>query len=397
MSAGHKKKRNLMKAFRKRLFCHRNIIVISDHKTGHIPVSVRNQCMLIVGVLGFVAWGSYSTGSYMAAQSVLVEKERKIASTSLENRRIESEFALIKRDLINMLDQDEGDMSEYAKFVIEQYKGTEGGEGTQSDAQLELANLDSLDHNVVLERIAFLESKLNEMKANHASVIDSIRFTTQGKIEELEAIIATTGLNPQTLAGKLDKENNKLAARKQPADRNAPQGGPFNPVDEERLIEEDAKLHEDLQQMMTLHEIVDKLPLAHPMKNTKITSGYGMRIDPFRHRLARHTGIDFVAGHGAPIYSTNNGVVTETGRRGAYGIAVEIDHGLGVSTLYGHMSRTAVSEGQKIKKGQIIGYQGNTGRSTGSHLHYEVRYHGSPVNPKNFIEAGKHVRKIENH
>lgn len=390
MSSAHKKKRGLFKAIRKRLFCHRNIIVISDHKTGHIPVSVRMQCLVVFGALGFVAWGSYSTGSYMAAQSVLQEKERKIASASLENRRIESEFALIKRDLINMLDQDKGgDMSEYAKFVIEQYKDTDSAGVGKS---LDLADVTALDHGVVLERISFLEEKLNEMKENHASVIDSIRYTTQGKIEELEKIIAQTGLNAQTLSNKMTVENNKLASRRV-ATRTAPQGGPFNPVDESKLIEEDAKLHEDLKQMVLLHDVVEKLPLSHPMKNTKITSGYGMRIDPFRHRLARHTGIDFVGGHGAPIFATNDGTVIETGRRGAYGIAVELDHGLGVSSLYGHMTRTAVSEGQKIKKGQVIGYQGSTGRSTGSHLHYEVRYHGNPLNPRNFIEAGKHVRK----
>jgi murein DD-endopeptidase MepM/ murein hydrolase activator NlpD len=291
-----------------------------------------------------------------------------------------------------MLDQDQSgkDMSDYSKFVIDQYKDGD----VEGSVNTDLSD-DSLNRDVVMERIAFLEQKVEEMKENHASVLDSIRYTTRGKIVELENIIQATGLNAKTLAGKIEKEQDRLASRRNAAN-GSPQGGPFHPVEEERLLEYDAALHSDLKQMMVLQDAIDRLPLAHPMNTNRITSGYGMRIDPFRHRLARHTGIDFVGGHGAPIFATNNGIVKEAGRRSAYGIAAEIDHGLGVSTLYGHMSRVVVKEGQHVKKGQIVGYQGSTGRSTGSHLHYEVRYYDKPVNPKNFLEAGKHVRTTKN-
>lgn len=144
--------------------------------------------------------------------------------------------------------------------------------------------------------------------------------------------------------------------------------------------------------MMVLDGIIEDMPLASPMRSSRITSRYGMRMDPFKRRLARHAGIDFAGPMNSKIYSTAAGVVRKAGRRGAYGMSVEIDHGNNISTLYGHMSRIDVEPGQQVKRGQMIGQQGSTGRSTGSHLHYEVRYFGKTVDPSDFLKAGEYVR-----
>lgn len=377
----------LLKTVLKRLFCHRNIIVISEHKTEHIPVSISFQFLVVSAVLGFVVWFSYSTGNYMATQSILEEKERKIASTNLENRRIESEFALLKRDLVKLIDEDQDKLSDYSKFVIEQYKNDEIGEGTP---QMNLSKVASLNHGVVLERIAFLEKKVEAMKQDHYKVIESIRDATKGKIDELEDIIRSTGLNIRSLERAAKVKHEKIAANA--ADSDDPQGGPYDPAAREILMEYDEALYDDLQRMMLLDDVLNTLPLAKPMSGSRITSRFGMRVDPFRKRLARHSGIDFAGPYGSEIYATNDGTVKKAGRRGAYGNSVEIDHGLGVSTLYGHMKKVLVKPGETIKKGQIVGLQGNTGRSTGSHLHYEVRYRNRPIDPDDFLKAGKHVR-----
>jgi murein DD-endopeptidase MepM/ murein hydrolase activator NlpD len=117
----------------------------------------------------------------------------------------------------------------------------------------------------------------------------------------------------------------------------------------------------------------------------RLTSGFGQRWG----RL--HAGTDFAGAHGTPIYATADGVVTHAGWLSGYGRLVKIQHEFGIETRYAHMSRIRVSEGERVVKGQRIGDMGNTGRSTGTHLHYETRVNGEPINPMNFIRAARDV------
>jgi murein DD-endopeptidase MepM/ murein hydrolase activator NlpD len=119
-----------------------------------------------------------------------------------------------------------------------------------------------------------------------------------------------------------------------------------------------------------------------------MASGFGYRIDPIYKTPKFHAGMDFVAEVGTPVYATGNGIVFKADREaGGYGNHVRISHGFGYLTLYGHLSEYLVRPGQKIKRGDIIGRVGNTGKSTGPHLHYEVHKNGTPVNPANYYYA----------
>jgi murein DD-endopeptidase MepM/ murein hydrolase activator NlpD len=131
------------------------------------------------------------------------------------------------------------------------------------------------------------------------------------------------------------------------------------------------------------------VPSRKPIDAMKLSSAYGMRVHPVTGRLARHNGIDIPAPHGTPIYATADGIVGRAQRLGGYGLYVELEHGNNIQTRYGHMSSFSVTSGQRVKKGDIIGYVGSTGRSTGNHLHYEVRIAGTPVNPLPFVESGE--------
>jgi murein DD-endopeptidase MepM/ murein hydrolase activator NlpD len=118
-----------------------------------------------------------------------------------------------------------------------------------------------------------------------------------------------------------------------------------------------------------------------------VTSYYGWRTNPFGGRGGEfHDGVDIAAPYGTAIRATADGKVTQSGWNGSYGIAVTVYHRDGIETLYGHMSRTAVRFGATVKKGQVIGYEGNTGRSSGAHLHYEVLVHGNSVNPTAYLD-----------
>ncbi len=131
--------------------------------------------------------------------------------------------------------------------------------------------------------------------------------------------------------------------------------------------------------------VLSKVPIGRPCRGY-ISSGFGRRKDPFTGKPAFHTGIDLVSYPGTPVKSTAEGKVIYAGRHSGYGKVVVIRHGYGYSTLYGHLQKITVRAGQRVKRGQIIGYLGNTGRSTGPHLHYEVRRYGRYLNPYRYIQ-----------
>jgi murein DD-endopeptidase MepM/ murein hydrolase activator NlpD len=129
------------------------------------------------------------------------------------------------------------------------------------------------------------------------------------------------------------------------------------------------------------------VPSRRPIDQMSLSSSYGMRVHPITGKVARHNGIDIPAPRGTPIYATADGIVGRAQRLGGYGNYVEIEHGNAIQTRYGHMSSFIVAAGQQVKKGEIVGYVGSTGRSTGNHLHYEVRIEGAPVNPMPFVRS----------
>ena len=135
-------------------------------------------------------------------------------------------------------------------------------------------------------------------------------------------------------------------------------------------------------------ELIEAIPSIQPVKNqdlTRIASGYGYRIDPFTKKRRFHYGMDFSARKGTPIYATGNGTVRRADNRSSgFGKHIRIDHGFGYVSLYAHLSKYNVRRGQKVKRGDIIGFVGNTGRSRGPHLHYEILKDNKKINPLNF-------------
>ena len=125
--------------------------------------------------------------------------------------------------------------------------------------------------------------------------------------------------------------------------------------------------------------------LSVPIPGAPITSGFGPRVHPIYGDVRVHTGIDFGASYGTPIRAAADGVVVSAGPLGGYGNATVIDHGNGLATLYGHQSSIAVAPGQRVSRGQVIGYVGCTGLCTGPHLHFEVRVQGTPVDPMQYL------------
>jgi len=137
------------------------------------------------------------------------------------------------------------------------------------------------------------------------------------------------------------------------------------------------------------------IPSSQPVQGSAFTSGFGVRSDPFRGRAAMHAGIDLAGPIGTPIYATADAIVGRSEWAGGYGNLIELNHGGGIQTRYGHLTRSTVGAGQRVKRGQLIGYMGSTGRSTGSHLHYEVRIDGKAVNPVPFMQSNEYLAAVQ--
>ncbi|HEX8241201.1 MAG TPA: M23 family metallopeptidase [Allosphingosinicella sp.] len=174
-------------------------------------------------------------------------------------------------------------------------------------------------------------------------------------------------------------------------------GGPYEPVETVRAADPSFKaLFNSWTKLDQLEQGTVAIPSAEPVHGTNFTSGYGVRSDPFRGRAAMHAGIDLAGPIGTPIYATADGVVQRSEyNNGGYGNLVELDHGHGIQTRYGHLSKSMVVAGQKVKRGDMIALMGSTGRSTGSHLHYEVRIDGKAVNPVPFLQSTSYLQSVQ--
>ena len=223
-----------------------------------------------------------------------------------------------------------------------------------------------------------LTNSLDQVEGRQMAALNSYEDGLESKVRRMRGVITDLGLDMAQLEAAVPR---------------APMGGPFVPV---KLASDASPFDRQLYRINMTRAQADKLtrtlalvPYRKPViGEVEFTSGFGIRSDPFLGRPAMHTGLDFRAQMGDPVRATANGKVVNSGWSGGYGRMVEIDHGNGLSTRYGHLSQIDVKVGDIIKIGQVIGEVGSTGRSTGPHLHYETRIDGEAVDPQKFLRAG---------
>lgn len=190
------------------------------------------------------------------------------------------------------------------------------------------------------------------------------------------------------LAAALEAEDVGPEALKRLGFYPAAGGGVGGPLDSGKGDPTFKQLFSSWKKLDTLAGGAIAIPAEKPVRTAEFTSAFGVRSDPFRKASAMHAGIDLAGPVGTPIHATADGTVIRAGwNSGGYGNFIEIDHGRGIVTRYGHLSKVDVREGERVTRGEIIGKMGSTGRSTGSHLHYEVRIDDRPVNPIPFMRS----------
>lgn len=173
-------------------------------------------------------------------------------------------------------------------------------------------------------------------------------------------------------------------------------GGPFLPAQDTHstIIEEANAVVDALSRYQAARETLLVAPVRAPIAgSSSVSSNFGNRTDPFLKRTAFHSGMDFRASTGTPVLAAANGTVTFAGTNGGYGKMVEVDHGNGLATRYAHLNQILIANGQTISGGQRLGLSGSTGRSTGPHLHFEVRRSGTAIDPGRFIGAGRNLSR----
>lgn len=297
-----------------------------------------------------------------------------------EQRRYNQEHQTLMAQLAS-LEQGMADLSQ-ARLLLSEFDGIEL-EMRKVVLQRDLALSENKD---LLNKVTDLESQLGQMENAQVMLVERFGQLAQDKIAGIEETLSDTGLD---LGDLLRRKLSKPEA--------FGKGGPFLPLDLPPVADEGfdtslAALNDNLDQLQTLRDLVLDLPLAGPLKASyRVTSRFGVRTDPFNGTAARHEGLDMGAPSGTPVHVTAPGKVVYAGWRGRYGRVIEVDHGLGLSTRYAHLSSIKVQLGQEVDRGAVIGTVGSSGRSTGPHLHYEVRVNGRPRNPASFMEAGKHV------
>lgn len=225
-------------------------------------------------------------------------------------------------------------------------------------------------------------AELAKLEARQIAFAHRLTRAAMKRTAQAEAAIRKFGLNPATLS----------------TSSNDAVGGPYIPFfsdDEKELHPTLERLNNALLRMDQLERTLLTIPSAMPADINLMSSGYGYRRDPFTGGGAMHSGIDFKGPHGQPILSAAPGTITHAAWKSGYGKTVEITHGNGLMTRYAHLSKIHVTTGQKVKQGIQVGAMGSTGRSTGTHLHFEVRLNGVAVNPRPFLEANTDVLKVQ--
>jgi murein DD-endopeptidase MepM/ murein hydrolase activator NlpD len=232
--------------------------------------------------------------------------------------------------------------------------------------------------------LARLQKSLDRVEVRQTAALQSIEENYNAKVRRMHAVLTDIGVDPNKIGPRASGDGI---------------GGPFiaarPPTNADAFERQIWRVSVAHAQVDRLTQTLRTVPVRKPvMGEVDLSSGFGVRIDPFLHAPAMHTGLDFRGDVGDPVRVTASGKVTIAGWSGGYGKMVEVDHGNGLGTRYGHLSSIEAHVGQVVKPGQIIGRLGSTGRSTGPHLHYETRVAGEAVDPLKFLRAGSRLATV---
>lgn len=356
-------------------FPDREFFMRADGQVRFIKISSKLQIRAAAAVvaialvwlvsLAVMAWGQYRAEADLAA---FANEKARIAKSE---ERLEAYGGSLDK-VVDDLEQRQEFLEEMARMLPEDIVA-EGAKGTVTDSSAEAAKTVKKVSQYIPQA-----KGLAEIEARQLAVVERLTRFADARARRAEAAIRKLNLDPRALS----------------REARAGMGGPFEAfAGGDEIDPRFERLGLSLARMAVLERALDGIPSVVPASVRSITSGFGYRRDPFNGRAAMHSGIDFKGAIGSPIFAAAEGRVTFAGWRGGYGKAVEVTHANGLMTRYAHLSRIDVKVGQMVPAGATLGGLGSTGRSTGPHLHFEVRINDRAVNPRPFLETAPDVLK----
>jgi murein DD-endopeptidase MepM/ murein hydrolase activator NlpD len=347
----------------------REIFVRAGGSVRFVRISTRIQFIVASAVIAVMALWLFGMGALIWRQSSVGQAEAKLAAqrsavnsaaarASADRRSVDAiarELEERQNSLDALMQSHFGKAVDQSRVVGQQPKA---GEPRTIGAAAPLSGT---------QRLAALQERQQQFT-------DTLTGAAKTRLAKVEGTIRKLGLNPSQLA-------------------RGGQGGPFIPARAGALSADSGlrPLAGLLDRLNALETALNTLPSGRPTMAPMVTSSYGYRRDPFNGMAAFHAGIDFPGAYGQPILAASDGKVVFAGQRSGYGNCLEVDHGHGILTRYAHLSSFVARTGETVKRGQQVARMGSTGRSTGTHLHFEVRVNGAAVDPRPFLEARQDV------
>lgn len=397
------------------LFPDRQFFIRQNGAVKFVTFSSFLQFLLVLLLGMAIAWAAFTSNQFFSLQKTVSEKNSAIADIEAQLVSLNQSYQQKQADLearLSLLNQQQGLMSN----LIESMPGTL--EPSQIEAQSVLAPLPSAANtdSAFAEQLPEDDSQFIPDQEQKPVTTDETTETANDKpqdqqtnnvLEKMQQTDQQLVLVDAHLEQGFDIILNKVLQRKRTLqtamnqsglsfNASAPvipsaQGGPLYDVASHQLSDVQQTLVTELLELKELEATLSAVPNQLPAKDFYISSSFGIRKDPMTGRAAMHKGIDLAGWHKTKIYSPADGVVKRAGNNGGYGRFIEIEHANGFITRYGHLAKIKVKKGQTIKRDDVIALMGSTGRSTSTHLHYEVLHNNKHVNPLKLTKAFAHV------
>ena len=416
------------------LFPDRQIMLRSEGRVSFVTLSRQFQLCAAAAILSFVGWSAFTSITYIFYDKFLESKDNQVANARLAYRSLLSQVASYQQKFTHLTDDLESNhtmmlglvkknasLQQNLKTVSAKLKHTEleresvlairqslseklsdsedtvrslnsqnfelkdNLETLEADLQIALGERNEAMFNGTRMRrqIKELDSRLVELEKSEQDAVEKLTERTVVLNDSMERVVELAGLNPKKML-----QINPVIPKGQ--------GGPFiaakpdgKPASKLKASLSDLERH--LLQSEGLQDIMRRLPLAPPLTSYRVTSPFGKRRDPINKKWSAHYGVDMGSPYKAAVYVAAPGIVKYAGWKGKFGKLIEIDHGSGLKTRFGHLHKILVKKGQKVNFRDKVGLLGSSGRSTGPHLHYEIVFNGRHYNPTKFFKAGRYV------
>ena len=386
----------------KPIFSNKEIIFRSGGRAKVFNISSKLQVFVLMLLISIGLWSAYSYYLYNISDEIISNKDRELGEARdalvdlmtdfvAVHRNVSSIFSQVDKEYIN----DETELNRYkqqASVVEEKIRQiTDNEEWLESeDLEKQVTVREALlqrdralsERNELINKISALEKSVKLLENSEIEILNQIEKISTKEMEKIKEALSTINKSMK----QQNKYFNPLANNKKDST-----GGHFEPyipeVENEDLTKKMQEVFSLINDVTYYQEVMKSVPVGKPVWSYWLSSAFGKRSDPFNKKSAAHKGVDLASNKGNKIKTMAKGKVLRSEVNGGYGNYIEIDHGNGFKTKYAHLNKSYVKKGQYVEQGEAIGEVGSSGRSTGPHLHYEVLFNETPVDPMTFIKV----------